>query len=485
MLRILIEKEWKSVLLSPKFALSFLVCAVLILLSIGVGIREYHSFARSQSAAARLLDEEHREQTSWRGLTTQALRQPDPMQIFVAGVNSDVGRLAPITTRTQSRLQQSIYSEDTILAVFRSFDLSFIVQVILSLFAILFTYDSINGERESGTLKLIFSSAIPRARFVLGKLAGTWLGLALPLLLPFLLGALLVVLLRVPLSAEHWGKLGVFVLASGLYFTFFIVLGVAVSALTRRPSTSFLILLASWVILVLVIPRVGLLAAVRMVQVPTVAEIESQRAGFEQRAWSDYNRELLGQWRQRNAATEGLSEEQQQVYEDEHLWQWLEEDEESRTAVETVVAEYAAKLSEDLRNRKTEQERLAFSLSRLSPASTYQLVAMNLAGTDVAVKTRYEDQARRYRDEFIRFKEQESGASGNRVVRRHGSGGGGFLGGSSNQPLDLGGMPQFQPPEVSFSEAISSTPWDLGLLVMESLFCFVVGFVGFLRYDVR
>ena len=69
-----------------------------------------------------------------------------------------------------------VYSDDPILAVFRFLDLTFIIQVVLSLFAIVLTYDSISGEREQGTLRLTFANAVPRGVYLVAKLIGTWLG---------------------------------------------------------------------------------------------------------------------------------------------------------------------------------------------------------------------------------------------------------------------------------------------------------------------
>ena len=482
MLLTLIEKEWKSVLLSPKFALTFAVTAVLILLSIGIGIREYRAFEAQQAAAQRLLAAEHLEETSWTGLATRVFRAGDPLQIFAGGVHNDVGRLARISPRADARLDQSIYSDDTILAVFRAFDLSLVVQAVLSLFAILFTYDAINGERQAGTLRLIFAGAVPRARFVLAKCLGTWLALALPLALPLLLGLLAVVLARVPLSAEHWQRLGLLLLASGLYLTLFMAFGIAVSALTRKPATSFLVLLVSWIILVLVVPRVGLYAAVRRVPVPTEAELESQRSGFENRAWNDHRESLTQRWSERQAAMAGLSDEQQEAYEDDNLWRWLEEDDAARKAVEAEIAAHAERLYENLRNAKAEQERLALDFSRLSPASAYRLVAMHVAGTGVSLKPRYEAAARDYKEAFTSFLSANSGAGGSRIHRRRGGHSGNLLG--AQEPLDLSGMPVFQAP-AAVGETLARVPLDLGLLAIETLLCFAAGFVGFLRYDVR
>ncbi len=405
------------------------------------------------------------------------------MQIFVTGVHNDIGRLAPIDSRREARLRQSVYSDDSILAVFRTFDLSFIVQVVLSLFAILFTYDAVNGERQAGTLKLIFSNAVPRARFILAKIVGIWLGLAVPLLLPALLGLLVVVLLGVPLTADHWGRLAVFGLASALYFTFFIALGLGVSALTRRPASSFLVLLVAWVLLVLVVPRLGLMAAVQKVQVPSVAEMESRKAGFEQRAWEEHERAIRGTWSERQAQLAGLSEAEQQALEDERMWQWLEEDDTARKAVEVEIAAHAERLGEEMRNLKLAQERLALELSRASPASAYRLAAMSLAGTGVELKARYEEAARGYRARFTEWVASQGGGDNVMVHRRRGGGAGNERG--VQAPVDLTEMPRFEAPRWGFRQAIAPTPPDLGLLALGSLLCFAGGFVGFLRYDVR
>ncbi len=360
MLRTLIEKEWKSVLLSPKFGLTFGVVAVLILLSTWIGIREYRAFEAQQAAGQRLLAEE----------------------------------------------------------------------------------------------------------------------------LPVLLALLAVVLARVPLGGAHCARLGLLRLASALHVTFFMAFGVAVSALTRKPATSFLVLLVSWVLLVLVIPRASLLAAVHLVPVPTVAELESRKEGFETRAWGDYRRGLEQTWRQRQSKMAGMTEVEQDAYEEGRLWRWLEEDEGARKTVEAEIATHAASLEEDLRNRKVEQERLAFGLSRLSPASAYRLVAMRAAGTGVSLKTRNEDAARLYKTELSSFVDRHSEGGDHIVTRRRGGGHGGrFMG--ARETLDLSEMPRFQAPRLELAAAASSAPLDLGLLAIETLLCFAVGFVAFLRYDVR
>src|SRR5213075_3328024 len=131
----------------------------------------------------------------------------------------------------------------------------FIVQVILSLFAVLFTYDAINGEKESGTLQLTFSNPVPRVSYIAGYLLGGWIGLLLPLLIPVLLGVLLVMVLKVPMSSADWFRFGVMLSVVLCYFSFFVACGLLTSVLTKRSGVSFLLSLVFWVVFVLIIPR--------------------------------------------------------------------------------------------------------------------------------------------------------------------------------------------------------------------------------------
>ena len=169
MLWVLIEKELKSIIQSPKFVATFGVCSLLILLSVFIGINEYRASVAQYETANSWVDQQISEATSFEDLPTRVYRQPDPMQIFVSGVNYDVGRLSQISSTEDIKLEQSAYSDDPLFAVFRYIDFGFIVQVVLSLFAIVFTYDAINGERESGTLKLVLSNSIARGQYLFAK----------------------------------------------------------------------------------------------------------------------------------------------------------------------------------------------------------------------------------------------------------------------------------------------------------------------------
>jgi len=483
----LVLKELKNILLSPKFTAIFAVSALLMLLSVFVGIREYQSAVRQYAAANELVQQEMREARQWMSVNNRIYREPDPLQIFVSGVQNDIGRYSSISTWQPVKLIHSAYSDDPIFAVFRFIDFAFIVQVVLTLFAILFTYDAINGEREQGTLQLVFSNAVPRAQYVAAKFIGLWSGLIIPLTLPVLLSLLLIFVYRIPMSPEHWSRVGTLLGSSVLLFTFFIAFGIMVSALTKRSNVSFLIALVSWVGLVLIVPRAGVMLAGQMVKVPTVAEVESQQDGYTKNRWDELSKTMQVRWRGREQLLQGLDEAGRKAKREELEWTWAEEDAIDRKQVQVDINENSRKLNEELRNRKRVQEKLAFSISRVSPVSAYQLAVMNLAETDINVKGRYEDALNVYRTSFNKFKDKKAKESGNSGGLRisFDSNTGIKIDAGREMALDLTDVPKFEAARASFGEVVASVIPDAGILGLFCLAAFAAAFIAFLRYDVR
>lgn len=484
MLSTLIQKELKAIILSPKFTATFAVCSLLMLLSVYIGVREYKTAVRQYETVNELTEQEIREQSSWHSMYNRTLRKPDPMQIFVAGLSYDVGRKSLISSQSPVKLEHSIYSDDLIFAIFRFIDFAFIVQVVLSLFAILFTYDAINGERERGTLRLIFSNSVPRAQFIVAKCAGAWLGLVVPICIPIMLSILIVLLFDVPLTQVHWAKLATLMLLSLLFFTFFIVLGVMISAWTRRSNVSFMMALVFWIVFVLIIPRAGVITAGQLVSVPRVAEIEGQREAYAKERWGTFYEEMEKRWTERQGSSCGSNEE----IEDEKLWAYMEEDDSMHDAAMQDIEGFQAKLMDDLRHRKAVQERLAFALSRFSPASAYQLGAMSIAGTDISSKSRDEDAMNEYRtrfNEYVEKKQDEGGATGHVMITISSEDGMKVDAPREQGTLDVSDLPRYEPPKTSYADSVAPAVVDFGLLSIFTIVAFAGAFVRFLRYDVR
>ena len=488
MLSILIQKELKNILLSPKFTATFLVCSLLILISVFIGINEYENAVTQFEANQQIAQQDIAQSSNWGQVRNIVHREPTLMQIFVSGLHFDVGRLSSISSNSDVKLTRSPYSEETLFAIFRFIDFAFIVQVVLSLFAILFTYDAINGERENGTLKLAFANSVPRVSYLIAKFSGIWLGLIIPLLIPILLGLLLVMLFKIPVSNSDWMSIIGLIGLSILYVTFFMGIGIFISSLTKKSSLSFLLLLVIWIGGVLIIPRMGVMAAGQLVEIEPIAQTEAKQEAFQQSRWSQYSEELSSIWQKRELEMEGMNEDERRSYRDDKEWEWLEEDDVIRKKVQTDIVDNNRKLLEDVQNKKIVQQKLAFNLARISPVSSFRLAAMNISGTDIGMKSRYEESMRNYKDTFVAFtekKQEETGNDGGFRIEIDSNEGVKLDFGRNDQTLDTSDLPRYETPLVMASTTFGNSILDFGVLILFIILTFGGSFFAFLRYDMR
>ena len=477
---LILRKEMREILAAPRFVATFLVVSFLLLLAFYLGGRNFQH-ARAQHEAA--VSENLRQMeglTDWLAVSPSLFLPPQPLASLVTGVSNDVGRNVAVRGMGTLRASQSRYNEDPILAVFRFLDLEFIFQVVLSLFAVLFAFDLISGEKERGTLRLTLSNAVPRSTWILGKLSGAAGALTLPLLVPLALGSLLLVYMGIPLSTGDWLRLALIVLAGLLYVGAILGLSILVSALTHRSATSFLVLLVLWILAVLVVPRSAVLLAARSVAVPSVDENLSQLGRLRSQLWGEdreaihrYFDESMGEPESREAGT-------QMVARFNAFFQELSE-ERSRKLEELEV-----RLAEERANRQALQERLAFGVARVSPAAAFSIAATGLAGTALQLPRHYLDQARAYQEVFERFQKEKSGgrsSGGIRIAVRVASADGDD--GEEEVAIDPRQLPafRFEPPDPGAT--VLDAAFDLGVLVLFNLLFFAGAFVAFLRYDVR
>jgi ABC-type transport system involved in multi-copper enzyme maturation permease subunit len=312
--------------------------------------------------------------------------------------------------------------------------------------------------------------------------------MVVPFVILMLLSVVPVVLSGVPMTWQHWLSFAILTFGALMLITFFVALGIFVSAITTRSSTSFLVLLVTWVVMVLIVPRVSIMAAGHLVSVPTAAETEGLQQGHAKAQWQAHMEKLQELWREREARMEGMTKTERVAFREEHLWEWMEKDDEIRKTTEEEITEYQSQLAQDVINRQSQQQKLAFAFTRFSPISAFQLAAMNLSGTDIDLKVRYESAMRDYKRHFVDYKHkkaEETGMTGNISIEINTDSGVRIDAGRDKGTIDISDMPQFEPPSKDFSRVITESIVDFGLLGLYSLLTFAGAFVSFLRYDLR
>ncbi len=468
MLKDIIKKEILETITSAKFVFTFLLCAILILLSVYTGVTTYRADRKEFSAAVALNKKNLESQPSYQalaGLGTKINKPPQVLGAISSGVDEAVGRVASVNIAYDPNLVDSKYESNPVFSVFGALDLTFIVKIVLSLFAILFTYDAIVGEKERGTLKLTLSNRVPRDKLILGKVIGGFISLLIPLIIPLVLSLILILVYPdISLSGDDWARLLLMFLIFLLYLSVFFTLGLLVSARTSKSSTSFLVLLFIWVTFVTVIPKLSVMLAAQLNPIPSVHEITAKKDAFLQQIQGGAQKKVMD-WMKENAPKEG---EDQKPYQDKFK-KFLEDFQQESTS---KIDENNAALERDYQAKKSSQQNLAINLSRISPASALTFSTMSFARTGIDEHERFLASIRTYKPIFTKW-------ANSRMMQNIN-----FETGEQAKVV-LDDMPQHQFVAEGLGKSLARAFPDFGLMLFLIIVFFAGAYVSFLKYDVR
>ena len=410
------RKEIVANLLSYKFFVVLLLMVLLVATSLFIMYRDYSG----RMADYQLIRPDPGEPI--------AVVPPNPLSIFAKGLENAMTRSFEIgVVGIDVRAGQS--SGNVVYAFFPAPDLLYVVRVVLSLVALLFGFDQISREREQGTLKLMLSGPVSRARVLLGKWLGNVLSLAVPFLLVTLLGvAVLLLDPDVRFTAGQLGRLALILALALLYLAFFLSLGMLVSALTRRAATSVIVLLFVWALLVFVLPNLGTLVARQFVSVPSVRALSEKR----EQTWT--REVLLGIGKGENWA--------------DHM---------------RTISRENDRMEEDYRLKFDRLVRLSRTINRISPAASLLDAATEIAGTGIGEESRLKAEVVRYKNAIIDQLISDA-AAGRRDARYQA-----FV----YRPRPLAGI------------FAAGALFDLAWLAVFNIVIFALAYAGFIRYDVR
>lgn len=491
MVRHFLKFELMETFTGARFIIVFLMSSLLIISSIFAGYLKYEEALNWQTRALAANKTALEDQGSWRAmqnLGSKATRHPGKLGILAGGVDGAIGKSAYATPSANMLLRDARDELNPVYSLLNELDLGFVIQVILSLFAILYSFSAISGERERGTLKMILSNSVSRVSILVGKFVGNLIVLTVSLVIPVLLSLLLVeVLFNTALTGEEWLRVAMILLGGVLYLSLFYAIGLLISALTKRSVVSFTLCLLVWVSLVAIIPKLSVDFSRTMNDVPTPGEMEREIAVYRHQRWqdelkllNDYTKPVMESQLGKVYDRDLLSQATQRA-QDEAFSAYMEKEEQ-------LVQDYERRL----RNRTANGE----ALSQISPASVFQTGAMRLAQTDAFLRFRFLALLQEYRKEFQNYTQNkidnQEGYSPSRVVynlstwtdddgiRRYK-----LETFGPTEKLDISDAPAFtftQPGLLSDINAVTSA-W--AILAIETLIIFLAAAFAFNRYDAR
>lgn len=500
----MIKTIWKKELLEQLTSRRFIYCTLIVVSLIWViGLLRIEGHERGQAEKDRIVAEtadEIRKIDKYSKLRTKVVRTPSPLEVFDRGVTEQKSSVVPIEIYQIPYLADKHTLATTgnpLLAIIGALDVVHVIQIFLSLLAILFACESISGEKEEGTLALMLTTNVSRMQVVIGKFLGGITVFNIPIFLGFLgLVIFFIASEHVQLTEVDWvGLIGTW-MASLFYIAIFYLIGMAISCYTHNTSTSLIYSLFIWTLLVIILPS----SVTFFVNQQFHRQADTQKAkAMEDELWSKYEKRtndlvrtagvdgtypplylVSNMYGYDGGSTPGFSTGA--IRKDARIADFLN----ILRAGENLRLEYAQKVWNACRSfwedRPRSLIRLNARLQRITLAGAYLEVTGGLAGTDTGSFYDFINQARQYREQLldylrahdafgsIEFVGAPSFTSEERAAKR--------------SALDLSDLPVFAERREPLSQRLSRiAPGLLSLFIYGGLTWLVVIRL-FFRYDI-
>lgn len=333
-------------------------------------------------------------------------------------------------------------------------DWGFVIGYVLSLIAILFTFDSISGDREHGTLRLTLANAIPRHTVLIGKFLGALISISVPFTLAVLANLLIISTSSdVQLNTDAWSRLAIIFCIAILYLCLFLALGLLVSSLVQRNAASLVILLLTWVVFVVFMPST----------LASVTSGFSKPMGFYEyrQRLSKLHDQLKGEYWTRVQNMDALPTKKMEL---------------SGEFVMNDVAQ-RVRLGQEYVSQQHAQIQLMRSVTRISPVAIVQHLFESFAGTGFERHRHFVENVQHYEREYREFvlDMDRSDPDSPHII--------GVREGMSQKPVNPESVPMFED-TLSLSHDFNAAAIDLFLLVLFLVVLLSGAYLAFVRIDV-
>ena len=335
-----------------------------------------------------------------------------------------------------------------------------VISLVLSLVAILVTFDAISSEQARGTLRLMLSNSVPRDTVLLGKFFGALISISIPFLIAVLINiSLLYASGGVRLGASEWGRLGGILLIAIIYISIFLALGLLVSSRVSQSSISLMILTLIWAVWVVFMPSTLGYIVSGLKPPMTIDEFHTRRKDLRQNLDEQYKARGLF----KEAPSRDIPATPATLLWGEYITEEAQSDE---------------NLNEEHLKTQVDQLKFAKSVARISPAAIVGTALESLAGTGFPRHLQFLGQVRRYASEFREFliaTDHLDPESPHAPFIKEGM---------SEKPVNFDTIPKFED-RIRFSESFNASVVDIFLLLLFFVVLFAGAFLSFLRVDIR
>lgn len=511
MIWLIAKKDFLLNLLSVRFIIGFVLCLLVIPFTIIVSVDNYGNQVRVYKIEQAQADQEMKESRVWSHVRPTVVQEPEPLSIFSTGIISNIGNKVKIMFWEYPLFPEghTLTRDNPLLNAFFSIDFSKVIAILISLLALVFSYDAITREREDGTMKLTFTGQVSRISFLMGKLLGLLLTLLPILLFCYLLACLIIVVNPgVSFSASDWGGLLLLLLTSVIYMLVFLLLGMFISSRVTHSSSSIIISLLCWIWFLFLMPNIATYLAQSVSKAPLYDNVKLAMDEYDR----SYYKEFGEEW---GHITQRLNIDDLNYYNfnqpdgERYIFSGGSRDvptlhQQLQIWATPVMLNYADKkwaMQRNYLDGLVRQQQLQQAIAWLSPSELFAQTTEALCRTDANSFLKYMESLRNYRETVISyfkdnklfesisyftpepledFPTQAELDSGDSEAWKK------YERGYSEYPkVDTSGLPRYIPQNQSLSVALSDALGRLCALLGLAIVLLVGTIVSFMKYDVR
>lgn len=407
------KKDFLDNFTSARFVVGFLLCLFLVPYTVYTGTRVYENRVAQYQRDVKNAEDVFTKAQVFGQIQPVVVMPPSPLTIFSKGISEQVGSRISLPNNQVPTFADGITTmyENRFLNRFVSLDFINILAIILSLIGVFLSYDIFSREKETGTMKLLLSNHVKRSDFFLGKATGILITFIPLLVVCYLLVFILLWLSpMVQLSAEDYARISLLFLFSLLYLTFFIFMGSYISSKSRTSSTSLIINLFIWCLLLFLLPNAMSYLGKNLVKSENYNMVKLNMGDLDSEFWKKYS-ELQKQV-EKETGIQGHSCNVCAGWNYGSIMMcftpldFMKVERRSHELVAPLVLDYAAKkwaLQQAYLNRLYQQQRMIKYLSCISPSEILKYLSASLCKSDMESHTCFMDQARNYRDQFFNY----------------------------------------------------------------------------------
>jgi ABC-type transport system involved in multi-copper enzyme maturation permease subunit len=206
---------------------------------------------------------------------------PQPFSALVKGMDGEMDRTVSVSQRIVFGPRRE---ESDISAILDTPDTSFVIKLLVSLFALMFSLDTVTREKEAGTLRAALSQPIRRRELILYKSIGVTISLLGPFAMAF---ASEIIYLHfahgLVRTGEDLSRASLIFGLGALYGIVFVHIGLFISVITTRTKIATITALLTWAMLVLVLPNAAVFIAKLLTPTPSYNQLNARLYEARQR----------------------------------------------------------------------------------------------------------------------------------------------------------------------------------------------------------